>query len=300
MRTAIDLVQEKELAARADAAVALAISKDTRLSSGVIDTFCQRGFQRYEKAAVSVLESTDDHVPNMFSSALLALIERESLAGRIEGAIDVPLGTAGRIQLGAIVGAAVEEGASKPIGTLGFALAPNPRKVSATVITSTEFFRSFKPEDQAMIRRQLVAAAAAASDAVLVEALTTAAAHGTATPGALLAQLHAARKPVLIADFTTLVPLAATLLAIRELGVQVLASPAAAGKLIALDAAGLLRASDPIRVEIARDANVLLDDGGSPSGTEIVSLFQRNLLGIRAEQFVQLAVQPQSIAWATV
>jgi hypothetical protein len=295
-----DPVQQKETERRADAAVSFAISQDTRLSSGVLDTFKARGQAAYEKAAVSVLESSDTGVPTLFGAAFVSLVERESLLGRIDGAIEVPLGTAGRIQLGAIVGAAVEEAGVKPISTLAFSLAPSPKKVSATIVASAEFFRSFKPEDQAVIRRQLVSAAATASDALLIETLTAAAAHGTATAAALLGQLTNVKRPVVIGGFDTLVPLAATMQALIALGVQVLASPAANGRLIAFDASALLIASDPIVVQTARDANITLTDSGSPADDTVVSLFQENLLAIRAEQFVQLAVQPGAVSWATV
>jgi hypothetical protein len=80
-------------------------------------------------------------------------------------------------------------------------------------------------------------------------------------------------SPVLIGSYLELVPLAATLTALRDLGVQILPSPSASGLLIALDAGGLLIAADPIRVDVARDASVLMTDGGSPEGTVTVNLF---------------------------
>ena len=65
-----------------------------------------------------------------------------------------------------------------------------------------------------------------------------------------------------------------TLGELRDLGIQVLPSPAAAGLLVAVDAAGLLISDDDIRVDIARHASLLLDDGGTPAGTTTLNLFQ--------------------------
>jgi hypothetical protein len=300
MKFASDFVQTKETELRADAMIALAIAKDTRLSTDTLDTFNRRTGHRYTKAAADILQSTDDNVANMFGSAFLAAVERESLAGQIVGAARASLGTASRIQTAAIVGTVVGEGAVKPISELAFSVERDPKKVSAVVVASTEALRSFSEADQAALRRVLVSAVAVSSDDVLIDVLTAGSPHGSALPGALLAQLGNVRRPVLVGSYLELVPLAATLTALRELGIQILASPSAAGKLVAFDASALLIASDPIRVDVARDANITLTTTGSPADDDVVNLFARNLRALRAEQFVQFAIHPSAVAWSPV
>ena len=78
---------------------------------------------------------------------------------------------------------------------------------------------------------------------------------------------------------------------------RVLVTPAAAGVVVALDGAALMIASDPIAVATAAHASIDLDNG-SPALP--ISLWQRNLAGVRAEQLVRYTIAPGSVAFASV
>ncbi len=75
----------------------------------------------------------------------------------------------------------------------------------------------------------------------------------------------------------------------------VLVSAAASGRLIAVDAGGLLLAEDPVRVETARHADIEMSD--APSGGPRTGLWQTNTAALRAEQFVRIGVRPDAVAW---
>jgi hypothetical protein len=101
----------------------------------------------------------------------------------------------------------------------------------------------------------------------------------------------------LIGGLDVLLPLAAQLDGLRSLGIGIVSTPAAAGKLIALDAAGLLVSDDGGSISVAQHADVLLDDGqGSPS-TTVVSLWHKNLAALRSERFFKFAVRADAAAW---
>jgi hypothetical protein len=77
----------------------------------------------------------------------------------------------------------------------------------------------------------------------------------------LLAQIGSATCPTLIGGYDALIPPAAALLPLDKLGVSILASPSANGKLIAVDAGAMLLAMDEPQLSIAGHATVLLTDG---------------------------------------
>jgi hypothetical protein len=104
------------------------------------------------------------------------------------------------------------------------------------------------------------------------------------------------RRPTLIGGYDSLIPLAPTLRDIRELGVNILVTPAATGLLIAVDGAGLLISEGDIEVTTARHATVSL--AGSPSVPNL-NLWQSNLIALRAEQFVRFAVRDGATAYAS-
>jgi hypothetical protein len=120
------------------------------------------------------------------------------------------------------------------------------------------------------------------------------------TPGALLSAISNGqpRQPALIGGFAELLALdAGTIRDLQALGVLVLASNAAGGLLIALDQPGLLIAADEIRVDVARHADVLLDDLNPPGGAPTINLWQTNAIGLRCERLLKIGVRPDAVAW---
>ena len=95
-------------------------------------------------------------------------------------------------------------------------------------------------------------------------------------------------------------PLAPTLADLRALGVGILATPAAAGLLIVVDASGVLVGDGGATVATARHASMTLDDGSGGTPGPTVNLWQANLACLRAERWFQIALRPDAVAWATV
>jgi len=68
-------------------------------------------------------------------------------------------------------------------------------------------------------------------------------------------------------------------------GIPVLNSTNAPATITLLDVADILLADDGgVDINVSREANVVLDDGGSPSETTMVSLYDKNYVGIRVER----------------
>ena len=73
-------------------------------------------------------------------------------------------------------------------------------------------------------------------------------------------------------------------------------APKAASPGIALDATGLMIGDEGAVVETARHVSMVLDD---PVSTTLVSLWQRNLVCIRAERYLQIALRADAVAFAS-
>lgn len=294
-----DLDQQR----KASAAVGLALSKDTYLHSDGLEAFTQRGFGRFVKTAVDPILSTDTGVSDVpLNAAFLAQTDRTSAIGKLIalGVTTIPLGGASRLQVGTVVAEEVEEGALKPIAGLAFSLGGLPRKTAATIVLSADAARSLAPQMQTGLTSMLASAVAAASDRLLVSLLTAGAQASDATIGGVLAALVNASRPAVIASLDTLLAASGVVRDLDALGIPVIVSPAATGVMIALDLDGVLLDSARIELATAKHATITLDDGlgGSPEG-QVVNLWQRNLVALRAERFLQVAWRDGAIAWAS-
>jgi hypothetical protein len=168
---------------------------------------------------------------------------------------------------------------------------------------SVEAARVLDLPTQDGVRQVLVAACARATDRALLDVLTAGAPAGSATPAVLLAAISGGQPsaPFLIGGYDALLRLApGTLRDLGDLGIQILASPAAAGQLVALDASGLLISDDGVEVRTARHGSLLMDDGGSPEGTTVLNMWQSNFECVRAERYLRFALRDGAAAWATV
>lgn len=307
MRYADDLVRASEIDDRATALLAWAVCSDSRVTNDPVGSFADRGWSRYShftKSAVAAVSSTDTAVAlQPLRTAFVAAVDRLSIFGGLDGALRLPLTALARLQVGTVTATEVAEGQIKPIGRFDFELSgTTPTKVEASIVATAEALRSLDPATQAGMSAHLVSAAAAATDVSLIARLTTGSPAASADPGTLLQAISggAPRRPYLIGSYETLVPLAGTLRDLRELGVGILVTPAAAGMLIAVDAAGLLLSDGGATVEVSRHADILMDDGGSPAGTTVVSLWQRNLQAVRAERWIRVDFRADAVAFATV
>jgi hypothetical protein len=303
MRTALDSVQTKELSDRATARFALAVSADTFIAENTLDELRARGFARYTKDA-GVILSTDTGVAEAgLNAAFLAAADRESILGQLDGAIRMPLSAGVRVQLGTVTAAVAPEGEEKPIAKIDFTFdASLPAKIPAAIVVSDEALRVLGLGVQSAIAQHLISAVAAATDVSLVAALTAGSPPAAAADaGALLMAVSggAPRRPALIGSLDTFLSLpSGQLRDLRDLGVAIVPTPAAAGFLIALDQSGLLVADVSLAIDVARHASIQLDTG-SPAAA-LVSLWQTNLVAIRAERFVRFVLRSDAVSFASV
>lgn len=150
------------------------------------------------------------------------------------------------------------------------------------------------------------------SPAGILNGATTAAASGT-TPAALLTDFRTALATFIAAnyDLGNLVILMSSTVAmnislLRDtqgnviyptmsptggtiLGIPVIVSEAVSNRVIFLNAAEILLADDGgINIDSSNQASILMDDNpaASPQTTALVSLYQRNLVAIKTEQFI--------------
>jgi len=300
---ASDLTQQKEMAARATARLAFALSSDSFLADDVRADFTRRGFGRYLKAATDPILSTDANVLlQPLDTAFVGLVDARSALGRLLqlGAISMPLNGAARLQLGTVDASEVAESALKPVAAkIDFALSGPPQKCAASIVASAEALRSFSPDVQSGLRDVLVAACARAVDRLLVTALTASPASSSTAIGDLFASLSSAASPVLIGGVDALLGLPpGTANDLQALGVTTIATPAATGTLIAVDAAGVLVADGGIELATAQHADIVLDDGQAPPSSTVTNLWQMNLIALRAERFLRIAVRSGASAWA--
>jgi len=297
-----DLTQERERQNRATARVAWALARDSWLSADARQTMTARGFGHHVKSGDTLL--SDDSGVNLLTlnAAFVGQVDAQSIVGRLDGRITIPLAAAARLQLGEIVATGVVEGDEKQVARMAFDVAGPPSKVVAQIVVSNEAMRCFDAPTQSAISGVLVSAVAAAQDAALVSALTAGTSTGSATPAALFAACSGGRpaRPYLIGGLDAVLSLTAgTLQDLAAVGVQVLTTPAATGFLIGLDAAGLLVSEGELTIESARHASMVLDyGGGSPAPT--VSLWQANLSAIRCERFIRFGVRSGAVAFASV
>ena len=123
------------------------------------------------------------------ATAFVGMVERESLAGRLDGAVRVPIDAVARIQILTVIGQTVAEGASKPISAPGFHVGRPGAEDCRDGGRERRIFPECRSASQEMLRRQLVSAVAAAYDAALVAALTSGAATAGSGVGDLLAAI---------------------------------------------------------------------------------------------------------------
>jgi hypothetical protein len=300
------LTAQKEQASRATAAIAWALASDRHLTADSIEGFGARGFGRY-KAAVDPLTVADAAALQGFSpfgGAFVNEVDVLALPGRLPAALRMPIGAdgAGRLLLGTVEAESPTELDAKAIATIDFALSGTPQKAQATIVLSAEAARATDGQIQAGIRQHLVAAVARRVDALIVTALTAGASAGSTDPGALIAAISGGQpqSPVIIAGWDTIQSWdAGTVRDLQALGIAVVPCGAAAGKAIAVDQSGLLLADAGAVVETARHASIALSDGPGDDAP-VTSLFQRNLIALRAERWMSVSVRASAVAYGNL
>ena len=83
----------------------------------------------------------------------------------------------------------------------------------------------------------------------------------------------------------------------------VIISPAATTRIIGIDASGLLFVDAGIDLAISEHADIQMDNAPSEpdtASTVRISLFQRNLVSLRAERTLNWKARVDAVAWGTI
>jgi HK97 family phage major capsid protein len=223
------------------------------------------------------------------------------------GFMRVPLKTRISIASSAATGSSVSELAPKPISSMTFGLATlEPTKVSSFIVVSNEFARSISPAATTMLGNELRRACALATDTAFLAALAgctgVASSASTGTGAAqFLADLDTALQALTIGAASRLYLIVPpsfwkTLLLMRDNGgpimsngtiggaIRVVASDAATDTATLVDASQVAAESDIITLSEGTHAALEMDDNPTSGATSFVSLWQNNLVGLKAER----------------
>jgi hypothetical protein len=244
----------------------------------------------------------------------LAQVARTSVLARLvdAGALTAPLNRKTAQLATAPTSHWVAPGSVKPISVMGFlGVDLAPRKNESSIVVSNELARATDARSLDGLTAQLSAAVALGTDTALLDDAPGDAARPPgllhdvpATPtggdvqsdlGAVLDALGPAVAPVLVTSWARAATFAH--LDLARLGLVVAITPAAAGKLIAIDAVGVAVADDGVRLATAKQGSITMDDGGSPPATTALNLFQANATALRAERYANWSARAGAVAW---
>jgi hypothetical protein len=110
-------------------------------------------------------------------------------------------------------------------------------------------------------------------------------------------------RPVIIVSLQTAMRQLATVRDLEAIGVTVIINAAATTRIIGIDASGLLFVDAGLDLAISEQADVQMDSAPSEpdtASTVRVSLFQRDLVSIRAERTLNWKARADAVAWGTV
>jgi hypothetical protein len=261
-----------------------------------------------------------------FSAAateFFALIEQLSVLGRLAGIRRVPLRTRMLTATSGANGYWVEEGRPKPISKMAFTSGSlAPLKIAALSVITQELASSVDPAAEATVRRDMIRAMAEAIDTALLDPANAGSAASPASITNGVTPIPASTDPtadlrLLIEGFSgdlesatfIMTPSVAASLAgadrpdIGLRGGQLLGAPAVASRsapadtIIIVDTSALALGEGPSEIRTSRNATIemldaeLLQDGVSGTGTDLVSLFQANCIGVLAERIMNWETQ---------
>lgn len=234
----------------------------------------------------------------------------------------VPLRTIIAVLTSAPVAEATSELAAKPVASGDFATATlDAQKVAALIVITNELARSAAPSSLSMLGNELRRAAGIAVDVKFLELMAatpgiTSAATTGVTATAVLADLAAALDRLTIgADsrlwLITSPKLAKVLALLPNTGgfmvqdgkigpISLAPSDAATTTAYLIDAKGIAAELDAVKLDSTRNASLQLDSDPTSGAYQLVSLFQRNLTGLRCEvEFGCVALRSESLTEIT-
>jgi HK97 family phage major capsid protein len=257
------------------------------------------------------------------SAEFVELLRPATILGKIPNLKKVPFNLSVPIQtLGGVYGW-TGQGAPKKVTKLGFGTDKlEMTKATGIIVLTEELVRSSNPDAEAICRADMIAGIAQFLDGQFIDPAVAAVAginpasitNGT-TPivssGSALADIHALIAALSAAN----VPLGGVTLIMSETnaftlgmvrdpqgnrafpgmgatggsvdGITVVTSNTAGTNVIALQPAFVLYAeSGGVEVDVSREASLQMDDAPVTPATSFTSLWQNNLVGLRAEKFV--------------
>ena len=265
-------------------------------------------------------------VVNNVTGEFLELLRPATILGKIPGLLAVPFNAAVPVQTAGGSYGWVGQGAPKPVTKLGFGTATlGVAKAAGIVVLTEELVRLSNPQAEDVVRRDMIAGIAQFLDQQFVDPAVAAVANvspasitnGTvaiASTGdvlkdiqALIATFTAAHMPltgvVLIMSETNAFTLGMMLTANGDqlfpnvgasggnvLGITIVTSGVVGGNVILVQPRYILYADEGgVNVDVSREASVQMDaapDNPGVATTVLTSLWQNNLVGLRAERFI--------------
>jgi HK97 family phage major capsid protein len=256
------------------------------------------------------------------SDAFLAYARPLSLVGKIPGLRKVPLNVSVAAQTAVGVYSWVGEGVSKPVTKGGFATVTLAiAKASGIILVTDELLKLISPGSEVALRQELAAgigqfldqqfvdptvAVGSANPASITNGVTPIAPTGTTAAalvkdvGALIGQF-VTNNPDTTSSVLLMTPAIATMLvgATNSLtltvnggsysGIPVVVSGNVGTRIVALDASAILFADAGVTIDASKHATIQADstpDNPVVAGTIETSLWQNNLVGLKAERFV--------------
>jgi HK97 family phage major capsid protein/HK97 family phage prohead protease len=267
----------------------------------------------------------------------LELLRPATIIGKIPGFRQVPFNTQVPVQTGGGTYAWVGQGAAKPVGKLALTtVGLGFSKAAGIIVITDELAKLSSPSAEGVVRADMIAGMAAFLDMQLIDpavvlvpnvspASITNGAQTAASVDNAYADLHA------IASFfaSNGIPLAGMTLIMSETnalsagmtrdgqgnkvfpglgagggtaeGFNVIASNAAGTNVIGVHPAGILYADEGgVQIDVSREASVMMDSAPVPGTTPFTSLWQNNLIGLRAERMINWnRARPNSVYYLT-
>lgn len=255
------------------------------------------------------------------ANEFLALLRPATILGKITGLRTVPFNTAVPVQTAGGSYGWVGQGKPKPVTKLGFLQAVlGMNKASGIVVLTEELVKSSSPSAESIVRGDMIAGIAAFLDVQFIDPAVAAVAD--VNPASITNGLAGIPSVDPITDLQALigsiagqgVPIAGLTLIMSEMnafalglmksatgvstfeqataqggsvqGFQLIASNAAGNNVIALQPSMILYADDGgVSIDVSREASVIMDSAPVDGGA-LTSLWQNNLVGLRAERFV--------------
>lgn len=267
----------------------------------------------------------------------LELLRPATILGKIPGLRQVPFNTQVPVQTGGGTYAWVGQGAAKPVGKLALTtVGLGFSKAAGIIVITDELAKLSSPSAEAVVRADMIAGMAAFLDAQFIDpavALVANVSPASITNGAQTAasldepykDLHKiasffAANGIPLAGMTLIMSETNALTAgmVRDLagsklfpglganggsaeGFSVIASNAAGTNVIGVHPQGILYADEGgVNIDVSREASVMMDSAPVAGTTAFTSLWQNNLVGLRAERMINWnRARPNSVYYLT-